>query len=131
MGEQVASDAVFPDTDEVVKCPDRMTKLEAARWLRLYEPACGAVMSELAGGDLVFEGPHKNVVNVDEIWERGCVRDPGDPLTDRERGVWEDVARRMVYKVEYLIRRKRLRAVKVGREHRLHLDELLRFVREG
>ncbi len=52
-------------------------------------------------------------------------------MTDAEREVWWKVADRMVFKVEYLIRRRRLRAVKVGREHRLHIDELMRFVREG
>ena len=131
MSNYVEADAVFPDTDLPVPCPDRMTKLEAARWLRLHEPVSGAVTHELAGGDLVFEGPDRNWVNVGEIWERGCLCDPGDPLTDAERGVWRMVADRMVYKVEYLIRRGRLRAVKVGREHRLHIDELMRFVRGG
>ncbi len=119
----------FPDSGE--PAPELLTKLEAARWLRLHEPVTSSVMVELAGGPLVEDGPQVNVVDVAGIWARGVKPDPVEPLSKAEREVWASVAERMVYKVEYLIRRRRLRAVKVGKDHRLHIDELRRFVREG
>ncbi len=119
--------ARFPDDGSMV--PDLLSKLEAARWLRLHEPVTSSVMAELAGGPLVEDGPQVNVVDVADIWARGLAHDPFEPLSEVERKVWADVAQRMVYKVEYLIRRHRIKAIKVGKEHQIHIDELRRFVR--
>lgn len=120
----------FPDSLEVVACPDRMSKLEAARWLRLYGPVTRAMMHELAGGPLVEDGPQVNVVDVAGIWARGVGVDAdGEPLNRAEREVFTSVCQRMIYKVEYLIRRRRLRPVRVGKEDSLHIDELRRFIR--